>query len=89
MNRPNAAQVRVLLFLSLLPTGQLVELAQFEQTRRLRVGDDVFVPSLVTRGWAEMGPGSRWNVCITKAGRLVLTDPGYDGAGIRFRDLKG
>jgi hypothetical protein len=89
VSRPNAAQLRVLSFLALGPMGQFVELAQFETTRRLRPGDDLFVPSLVDRDWAEMGPGPRCNVRLTNAGRYVLTDPGDDGVGTRFRERKG
>lgn len=73
MSWPNSAQLRVLSFLSLAPTGQFVELAQLEQTRRLRPGDDLFVPSLVDRGWAEMRPGPRCSVRI--GSQLVRSGP--------------
>ena len=81
MSRPNAAQLRVLSFLSLAPTGRLVELAQLEQTQRLRPGDDLFVPSLVAHGWAEVRPEPRCSVRITDAGRSALADVGSDKAG--------
>ncbi len=81
MSRPNAAQLRVLSFLSLSPTEQFVELAQLEQAQRLRPGDDLFVPSLVDRGWAEVRPEPRCSVRITDAGRSALADVGSDKAG--------
>lgn len=76
MSLANAAQLRLLSFLALTPIRQFVELTQVEQTRRLRVRDDLFVPSFVARGWAEMGPGPRCNVRITTAGRFVLANGG-------------
>ena len=73
MSPPNAAQIRLLSFLALAPSGQFIELARFEQTRRLRPSDDLFVPSLMARGWAEMGPGPCCRVRITDAGSLAQT----------------
>jgi len=88
VSRPNTAQLRVLSFLSLTPTGQFVDLAQLEQTRRLRSGDDLFVPSLVAHGWAEVQPEPRCSVRITDAGRSALADVGTDKTGKRPGERK-
>lgn len=75
MSRPHAAQIRLLSFLAIAPGTQFVSLGQMEQARQIRSGDDLFVPSLIARGWAEMGP-ERWAaVRITEAGRSALVDP--------------
>jgi hypothetical protein len=89
MSRPNAAQIRLLSVLALKPGTRFVDLVQIEQARQVRSGDDLFVPSLVARGWAELGPQRECSVRITEAGRFVLADLGDGGAGIRFRERKG
>jgi hypothetical protein len=72
MSRPNAAQIRLLSFLALVPGADFVDLTQFEQVRQVRSGDDLFVPSLVAQGWAEMGSRCLCCVRITEAERFVL-----------------
>lgn len=87
MSRPHAAQLRLLSFLALVPGADFVDLAQIDQARQVRSGDDLFVPSLVARGWAVMGTGGRVGVRITDAGRAVLFHP-EDAATIRLRERK-
>lgn len=89
MSRPNAAQIRLLSFLALVPGPGFVDLVRLEQVRQIRSGDDLFVPSLVARGWAELAPQRRCSVRITEAGRFVLADADDGGAGLRFREQKG
>jgi len=84
VTRPNAAQLRVLSFLALVPSAQFIELTEFEQTRRLRPGNDLFAPSLVARGWAEMGSGHRCSVRITDAGRRALANAGSEATESRL-----
>ena len=75
MSRPNAPQIRLLSFLAIAPGAGFVDLTQIDQARQIRSGDDLFVPSLVARGWGEMGTEERAAVRITEAGRAVLIDP--------------
>lgn len=90
MSRPNAAQIRLLSFLALVPGAGFVDLVRLEQVRQIRSGDDLFVPSLVARGWAEMRPQRRGSVRITDAGRFVLASADHDGgAETKLRERKG
>lgn len=74
VSRPSPAQIRLLSFLALVPGADFVDVRQFEQARQVRSGDDLFVPSLVARGWAEMAPQRKCSVRITDAGRVALAD---------------
>ncbi|MGT2482323.1 hypothetical protein ACU4GR_33620 (plasmid) [Methylobacterium oryzae CBMB20] len=42
MSRPNAAQIRLLSFLALVPGAGFVDLVRLEQVRQIRSGDDLF-----------------------------------------------
>ena len=88
MTRPHPAQLRLLSVLVLMPDRGFVDLVQIERARQVRPGDDLFVPSLVARGWAEMGPRHRASVRITEAGRDTLTFPGACGGGIQIQERK-
>lgn len=88
MSRPHGAQIRLLSFLALAPGAGFVDLARLEQVNQIRSGDDLFVPSLVAQGWAEMGLQRGCSVRITEAGRFVLADASDGGAEIRFRERK-
>lgn len=74
MSRPHAAQIRLLSFLALAPGTGFVELGQLDQVRQMRAGDDLFVPTLIARGWAELGQWRGDGVRITEAGRIALVD---------------
>lgn len=89
MSRPHAAQIRLLSVLALAPEAEFVDLAHLGQARQVRCGDELFVPTLVARGWAEMGSKFRGSVRITDAGRLILVDGGDVGeTRIRPRERK-
>jgi len=74
VSRPNAAQIRLLSFLALAPGSGFVDLVQLDQVRQIRAGDDLFVPTLVARGWAEHVQQRGGGVRITDAGRIALAD---------------
>ena len=74
MSRPHAAQIRLLSFLALAPGTGFVDLVRLDQVRQIRTGDDLFVPTLVARGWAELGRQRGGGVRITEAGRIALAD---------------
>lgn len=84
MSRHHAAQIRLLSLLALALGADFVDLARLEQVHQIRSGDDLFVPSLVARGWAELAPRRRCSVRITEAGRFVLDEADHGGAGLRF-----
>ena len=89
VSRPHAAQIRLLSVLALAPEAEFVDLAQLGQARQVRPGDELFMPTLVARGWAEMGPRFRGGVRITDAGRFILVHGGNVGeTGIRPRERK-
>lgn len=89
MSRLNTAQIRLLSFLALAPGTGFVDLVQLEQAPQIRAEDDLFVPSLVARGWAEIRPRSRGGVRITDAGRVALAGAGEDGgAGTQRRERR-
>lgn len=74
MSRPHAAQIRLLSFLALAPGIGFVGLVRLAQVRQIRAEDDLFVPTLVAHGWAELGQQRGGGVRITEAGRVVLAD---------------
>lgn len=79
MSRPNAAQIRLLSLLAVAPGTGFVNYVQLGQARQIRAGDDLFVPTLVARGWAELGRRED-GVRITDAGRDALAEATGGGA---------
>ena len=72
MSRPHPAQIRLLSFLRLAPADRFVDFAQIDQAWQVQPGDELFIPSLVVRGWAEMGPQQQACVRIPEAGSSLL-----------------
>lgn len=56
MSRPNTAQIRLLAYLAQTPGAGFVAVNQVDQARAVRAGDDLFLPSLVARGWGQKAP---------------------------------
>lgn len=56
-------------------------LAVRNPARQVRSVDDLFVPSQIARGWAEIGTEPKCSVRITAAGRHALIDVGDRAAG--------
>lgn len=79
MSRPHAAQIRLLSFLALAPGTGFVGLMRLDRARQIRAEDDLFVPTLVARGWAELGQQRGSGVRITDAGRIALADAAAGG----------
>lgn len=74
MSRPNTAQIRLLAYLAQAPGAGFVAVNQVDQARAVRAGDELFLPSLVARGWAEMDARRTGYARITDAGRSALAD---------------
>ncbi|MFE1599783.1 hypothetical protein [Methylobacterium sp. ID0610] len=64
-----AEQIRLMTFLDLV--GGWVTLFELSGTRALAKDDDLFVPSLVARGWADHDPDGA-AIRISTTGREVL-----------------